>query len=202
PARDDVVVPEFNEPVRVVALHPPLGAMNVPRDTPLWVEFDQYLDPDELGLVSTLRVGSKGVTASNRVQYEMVDKRVVALLFDPLEPGFQYDYTVNNGVIVSVTGAPMLAPHVSAFTTGEDFAGEVFVQNEPTWGDIAPILNEGCGCHTLETYPDPWFTIPALSYERLVGQPSQQRPELDLVDPYRPWKSYLMHKALPDYPDR
>lgn len=202
PPPDVREVPPYTDPVKVVGLFPRSGSNGVPRNTELWVEFDQYLNPDELGIVSTIQLQSGGVTAISRVQYQMVDKRVVASLRSPLLENFEYNMVINNSVVTSVSGAPMVSPAIGRFTTGTGFTDNVAVQPEPVWADIEPIINEGCGCHTLESYPDPWFDIPALTYDRMVLQPSIQRPDVSLVEPFEPWNSYLMHKALPDYPDR
>lgn len=194
----------YASPVQVVASYPPDGAEDVPIDSPVWFEVDQYLDVDALVPTGTIRLQSGGVFASVQVQYEMVGRRLVGRLRAPLQPDFAYTMTLDPARVRSVSGAPLLEAPTIRFTTGSWRSEPGSVQSEvPGWeADIVPIVERSCGCHRLESYPETWFELPQLSYARIVGQPSQVEPDERLVVPYVPARSVLMWRILPDYPRR
>lgn len=195
------VVPPYGAPIRVRDIYPPSGATNVPTNTPIFIDFDTYLDPSEL-TSSSVSLTSLGVVAPNRVHYEMVSRRLTVRLLRPLEPNFRYELTLDPETIRGVDGSPMLQAPIVRFTTGDGEAQTDVHGAEPTWQNVEHVLDQGCGCHRLAEYPPNWFPLPALEYDRIVGQASLSRPDQYLVAPYSPTKSVLLHKAIPDYPDR
>ncbi|PIW00058.1 MAG: hypothetical protein CO108_05470 [Deltaproteobacteria bacterium CG_4_9_14_3_um_filter_63_12] len=194
-------VPPYGAAVHVRDIYPPSGAQQVPTNTPIYFDFDAYLDPSELSS-STVTLASGGVAAPNRVQYEMVSRRLTVRLLRPLEPELRYELSLDPDTIRGVDGSPMLFAPTIRFTTGDGTAATEVHGTQPTWEHVQHVLDEGCGCHRLAEYPPNWFALPALDYERIVGQPSLRSPTRDLVEPYLPSESVLMHKAIPDYPER
>lgn len=195
-------VPLYGRPVTVVASYPPDGARDVPLDTPLWFEVDQYLESDALSSTGTLLVQSGGIFASVQVHYEMVGRRLVGTLRAPLQPDFEYILTLDPQRVRGIDGAPLLEVPVVRFRTGQWTLEPSTVEpRRPGFAlDIAPIFARGCGCHTIDPVPEPWFELPALSWSRLVGQVSQSEPSLLLVEPGDPTHSVLMRRLLPDFP--
>ncbi len=195
-------VPPYGSPLFVTAAYPANGDEDVARNTPLWMSFDQYLEADLLSLTRSLKVRSNGINGSVRISYDMTHKRLVARLSRPLPAGFEMILSADPDTVMGLGGAPLIDGPLIRFSTGTASEDTAVLAPEATWGEVEAVLEEGCGCHRLEHYPEEWFDIPALTYERMVGQRSLQRPERWLVDPYRPANSYLMHKILGDYPDR
>lgn len=71
-------------------------------------------------------------------------------------------------------------------TTGEAAVGFA----EAIW----PIFDERCGCHTDSNGAGKLKLAEDVAYDNLVGQPSNQLPEMLLVDPGSSATSYLWHK--------
>jgi hypothetical protein len=68
-------------------------------------------------------------------------------------------------------------------------------------GDIQPIFDRRCsigGCHSLATAQGGLSLVAAMSYESLVGVPSQLRPQFDRVEPFDPVNSWLVRMIGPD----
>lgn len=204
PAEAPPVVPRYSRPLRVVEVFPPPDTQGVARNTTLYVSFDQYLDADRLLYFDTFRLRSGGLRASEVSSYEMVDKRVVARLTAALDPSLIYTLELNPDVLRSVEGSPYLGePELAVYLTGEDFLDLVEAEPPPTWTeDIEPLIERGCSCHRMDPLPEDSFRIPWLGYDQIVGQPSWERPELRIVEPFDPPRSVLMHKLLEDYPVR
>ncbi len=69
----------------------------------------------------------------------------------------------------------------------------------PPWLDCLGAGHQAgnaCGSAIGPGYPS------AIAPRDLIGQPSTQQPDLLLVQPFDPERSYLMHKLLWDYPLR
>lgn len=74
----------------------------------------------------------------------------------------------------------------SSGTTGEAVVGFA----DAIW----PIFDDGCGCHTDSNGAGKLKLAEDVAYDDLVGEPSNQVPEMLLVDPGSAETSYLWHK--------
>lgn len=181
--------------VREVYPNPEHGT--VPRNAQITVRFNAYLDPEPLTYFNALTLDSGGVRASDRAVYEMVGKRATIITRRDLEAEIFYDLGFNDEVLRSVTGRPYAGPRSIRFEVGDFRVAQPSAAPIPTWTQVAPIL-EPCG----ECHDDPEWMLPRLTREAMAGVPSAQRPELWIVKPGDPARSYLMHKILWDYPVR
>lgn len=163
-------------------------------------EFNEYVAPDTFSTLGAVRLVSGGLEWSGRVDYRMSRKTVVFEPTRPLEPGLRYHLRWNADDVRSVTGSPLhplaLLP---TYTVDEDSDSEVapLARPEVVWEDVEPIFEHHCsGCHG----DDAW-QLPPMERDALVRTRSEQ-VDYRLVEPYHPARSYLMHKILPDYPER
>lgn len=85
-------------------------------------------------------------------------------------------------------------------STGEGSTGEAGSTGGDTEaplslvGDVWPIFADKCGCHNDSNGAGKLKLSESNAYDKLVGKPSKQVPEMLLVDPGSPETSYLWHK--------
>lgn len=191
--------PEVTDPPLVpVALDPSVGGDPIRRNQTFVLTFNTYVDPAPLTYWNTLSLTSGGVTAFGPTSYRMVDRQIVLRTTRNMEPDFTYQLAVNSEVLQSVTGRPYAGPPVFTYQTGEALEeAPATPEAYPVWADVEPIFATCNRCHA-----DPEWKLDELNVEQMVGRPSRQATNLHIVEAYQPWKSYLMHKILWDYPVR
>lgn len=169
---------------------------------PITVQFNKYLDPDSFEYFNALTVSSGGVSGRGFSRYRLSDRTLTFFPTINLLPGLVYTVSVNPDTVRSLGGESLALPFSVSFMTtasGEtvEQAGRE-VAPRSFEADVAPLLAGHCvECHDGEDGP----LIP-LTYEQLFADSRQTDPPRPLVLPFYPAESYLMHKVLPDYPDR
>ncbi len=164
------------------------------------ITFNSYLDPSSFTSFGFAQLRSGGFVYGGRTEYFMARKE---LRFRPNNPMFAdlvYELSLpGRSSLRSVQGSPLhplvLLPryHVRADRPYTD----PIERPRVTWEEVEEIFDAHCNaCHG-----DPSWQLPTLDRQGLVGVTSTQ-VEFPLVEPYSPARSYLMHKILPDYPQR
>jgi len=205
---DDPIVgdperPFYTTPVQLVASNPVHDAETVPRDTTVWMTFDQHLNVSGARFFDALQMRSGEIREGIRIHYEMVDKRLVGRLINPLEPRLRYTLSADTERLRSVSGAVLETPTEVTFITGDQVEGRETEAALPGWReDIVPMLARGCSCHGPDEGPRLGFDIPIFTYNNLLNAVSTPDDTLRLVEPFVPTRSYIMHKVLEDYPIR
>lgn len=162
--------------------------------------FNAYLDTTTFNSYSAVQLASGGFTYAGQVDYWMTQK---ALYFRPnaeLEPDLLYELRLPGGRnLRSVTGSPLHPELVLPRMHARQEQEQMPAVKRPTvpWEKVEAIFEASCNsCHN-----DPSWGLPNLTPQGLVGTPSEQ-VDLAIVEPFHPAQSYLMHKILPDYPQR
>jgi hypothetical protein len=181
-----------------IEIYPPLGDETISRNQTFVVTFNTYLDLAPQTYWNTLSIASGGVTAFGPTSYRMVDRQLVLRTTRDMEPNLVYQLGFNAEALKSVTGKPYAGPPVVSYTSDDTFEPEPPEPPPyPVWADVAPIFDRCNDCHG-----DPEWKLDVLSVETMVARPSRQAHGVPIVEPYFPWRSYLMHKVLWDYPIR
>ncbi|MDX9723365.1 MAG: hypothetical protein RBU37_21635 [Myxococcota bacterium] len=186
--------------LRVLRSFPVEQSEDVPLNSPIWLEFDQYLEVSSLE-PSPLLLESGSGTSALRWRYHMVDKRLLASPIT-LQADFRYRLSVDDTKLRSVEGASLRRIPRFDFRTGNATADWGRQEPAPSNDELEAIFDRSCSCHRLDPWPQSWYRIPRLDPKTLFGLPSWQAPEHLLVRPGAAWNSYLMFKALPDYPHK
>lgn len=164
------------------------------------ITFNAYLDTTTFNSFAPVQIASGGYLHTGQVDYWMTQR---ALYFRPntaLEPDLLYELRLPGGKnLRSIVGSPLhpelTLPAMHARQELED--PPPHRRPRIPWDDVEAIFDASCNsCHN-----DPSRDLPMLTPEGLIGAPSDQ-VDFALVDPFRPAQSYLMHKILPDYPER
>ena len=164
------------------------------------IEFNAYLDPATFSSFGAIQMNSGGLGRWGYTDYRMTRK---TLLFRPngdLEPELEYRIVMPGGAgFRSVVGSPLFpATTLPVVISTDELAPEGPIQRGAVRAAEVEEIFEG---HCNQCHGDPQWQLPSLEPERLVGARSGQVDRF-LVEPYHPGRSYLMHKILPDYPDR
>ena len=199
------IPPPYEDWLRVTAVHPIPGAdaPAISTKTTFAVELNHYLDEESFRSYSVVALSTGGRRVGGRHEYVLSTRTLVFTPFQPLEPDLEYTLSLDLSQARSVNGAPARrddAPRLH-FITSEDAEPGAFelTRAEPTWAEVSARFDElGCrACHGAESWPK----LLKLEPEQLVGARSLQT-DLFLVRRYDPADSYLLHKLLPDYPNR
>lgn len=163
--------------------------------------FDEYIDEESVPSFEVARLVSGGLSVRGQTTYVMTRKTLVwEPRQDALTPGLIYTLEFRLDALRSATGAPLVKPWPtpSYIVTPEGRTTSMTLDSTPQgWADVAPIFEAHCDrCHS-----DPQWRLPPMEWFALTHEDSGQ-VELPLVRPFSPSLSYLMHKLLPDYPDR
>lgn len=191
----------YDRPLRVVAVSPAPDDGPIARDQTFTLTLNAWPDPAPLTWYNTASLASGGARASVQTSLLMVPRQIHVSLRAPLEPDLYYTLDLNPETLRSITGQPLEPPTNLTFLVGDYRMADLQpppADPTPTrWRDVAPLLAPCDRCHD-----DPAWRLPAISPRALIGQPSTQQPDLLLVHPFDPERSYLMHKLLWDYPLR
>ena len=163
--------------------------------------FDAYIDEESVPSFEVARLVSGGLSARGDAHYVMTRK---TLVWEPrqgdLIEGLTYKLELRLDALRSATGSPLLAPSFAStyIIRPDGQTTTMSLDDAPKrWRDVAPIFEAHCDrCHS-----DPQWRLPRMTWFDLTNKRSQQ-VERPLVRPFSPSRSYLMHKLLPDYPDR
>jgi hypothetical protein len=196
------------EPLRVQSWSLPAGALDVPRDTTVRLVFDDYPDPDTVGL--------GGVIVTTGVYYnggtygvDLIEKAVTFHPIGSFRPQLSFNITVRPG-LRSLHGCEAAMAQRS-FRTGTAFTSPTPTPPEARpLADVLPIFAQSCSggaCHrAVGGAPgDGCLAAPAAGLslcdaqarDALVHVPSRQVSQLDLVKPNDSARSYLLRKLLP-----
>jgi hypothetical protein len=198
------------EPLHVRSWFPPAGALDVPRDTTVRLVFDDYPDPDTVGL--------GGVIITTGVYYnggvygvDLIEKAITFHGLGSFRPQLGFNITVRPG-LRSLHGCEATMAQRS-FRTGSAFA--MAAPTPPVarpMADVLPIFAASCAggaCHRaadgqcLDAPAAGLSLCDSQARGALVHVPSRQVSNLDLVKPNDSARSYLLRKLLPgDTPDR
>lgn len=194
---------------RVVGLAPPPlfvvestsiadGAQDVPLNQPISVVFTHYLDPDSFQYFNALRLRSGGIGASGFTRYRMIERSLTFYPTSNLRPELIYTLSLDEETVRALNGEALALPLELSFQTAADgtVEQERRVEVRSFAADVAPILGAHCSCHAESE------ALVGLEYDALVAQPSRAFSDRLLVRPFDAPASYLLHKILPDYPDR
>lgn len=174
------------------------NAVGVPRNQPLSLAFNRYLDPDAFAYFNAMSLRSGGVRASGFTRYSPATRTLTFYPVRNLEPGLIYELRVDEELVTSIQGEALEDGFSLRFQSARDGTTDEgpFLEPVSFAESVEPLFIAGCGCH----YERP--ELLSLDYESLVGRPSSQRPARALVEPFDPARSYLLQKVLPSYPDR
>lgn len=164
--------------------------------SPIVFYLSDYLEEDSFASFEFAWLSSGGLTVAGEASYRMVDRAVVWQPYGELDEGLTYEVGVD-GQLESATGAPFAPPDTWPRYTAVEDAARADAPDLPDarWEDVEPIVDDACA----ECHADPDWGLNPLTYDSLVGRPSEQT-ERTLVRPGDPADSYLMHKLLWDYP--
>jgi hypothetical protein len=169
----------------------------------LVVQADTYMDDDTLISYAGGQLTSGGLGGGGALHHVFTQRRLYWTPSRPLIDGLEYRATFALPDVRSVTGSPPLPPATLtrlAIADGTRPAQALppEILETPGWDEIAPILTARCGgCHGQAAWP---LLVP-MERDALVNT-RDARTDRPLVRPFDPADSYLLHKLLPDYPDR
>lgn len=160
-------------------------------------QLNAYLDQGRLVDYLAVTLTSGGVAASGRVTYRMADRTLEFRPSSRLHDGLYYRPQLSAARLFSVTGSPLAGRQQPRFEVDATIPSDDPPLPSARWADVAAIFDAKCNsCHN-----DPTWQLTPLTREALVGGRSDQ-VDRQLVVPYNPGDSYLLHKVLPDYPLR
>jgi hypothetical protein len=168
------------------------------------IESDAYMDDDTLLSYGGGQLSSGGALGTGgALRHVFTQRRLYWTPSRRLEPGLEYTATFTLGDVRSVTGAPPLPPATLTQIklvddTLPDEALPPEITETPGWDAVAPIFAARCaGCHGQPGWPQ----LVPMTREALVNA-RDARTGRPIVRPFDPAASYLLHKLIPDYPDR
>jgi len=157
-----------------------------------YVSTRNWLDYD------VMHLSSGGIRASGRATWDVVGRTIEWRPFGELIDGLDYRVGLNPSRLESVTGAPPFVGTLPVFRVNSE------IENVPpalvaasSWGDVQGIIERTCAsCHR-----DPEWLLNPLTVDSMIGVKAEAL-DVFLVKPFDAANSYLMHKILPDYPNR
>ncbi|MFT6627307.1 MAG: hypothetical protein ACJA1R_000563 [Flavobacteriales bacterium] len=156
---------------------------------------DEYIDPESV-TTGSLRLRAGSTTAFGRTRLDPLDQTLLLTLTSALTPGLTYEVELAPNVTGFGTDAVQLQDWSFTVASAAQEV-EATADTRPTWeADIQPLLHEACGCHEEDSSPPPRLTRGLLELDDAVARSRRY------VAPGDPSRSYLLHKVLPDYPDR
>ena len=163
-------------------------AFLIPLDSP------PAADTDWTG---AFRFRAGAVTAQADIRWVPTERVVVVQPFDPLRPDLQWTLESGEAIVRTRDGREVRLVE-SGFPLTQTAALPIVPDPRPTVsvsGDaIAELLQLRCGsCHADDGVLTP------LNLDSLFGF-SRYSNDLQLVKPFRPEASVLLHRILPDYP--
>ncbi|MBN1944101.1 MAG: Ig-like domain-containing protein [Bradymonadales bacterium] len=186
------------EVFRVADCSPTDGASWVPLNQPVIIRFNRYLDPDSFHYFDAVIVSSGSISAAGLSRYNMTERTLTFYPTRNYRSELVYTVTLNPDTVRSIAGSPLVVPFSLHFQSGQ--AGTVDqnrIQQAISFAaSIRPTLERRCHCHDLD------HDLAPLTHDGLVGVPSLEWEGRMRVVPFDPPRSYLMHKILPDYPQR
>lgn len=197
---EEVAVPAPGESWLELLEQRPVGETSVRPVVEL--VFDQYLDRNTFTSYGAISVSSGGgLTQFGETSYWMTRKTLRFTPRSDLEAGLVYQINLSGGEgLRSVVGSPLIPGTVlGEFRTSAEVEGEgsSLARRVVERGEIERILEAKCqGCHGDQRWGLPEMEVGSLWRTR------SEQVDLFLVEPYAPERSYLMHKILPDYPER
>jgi hypothetical protein len=186
----------------LVELHEP-DRTSLPLRPVFALQANTYLDGTPLISYVGGTIQSGGISTGGDLVHIFTQRRLYWMPYRPLIDGLEYRVTFTLRDMRSVTGAPPLPPATVtalkiADATRPDGAMPAELRGGATWEQVSQIFAARCwSCHGQPEWPllDP-LTHRSLTTRRDLYT---DRP---LVRPFSPHSSYLLHKVLPDYPDR
>jgi hypothetical protein len=192
-------------PLQALTWEPKAFAQQVPRDAVIRITFDDYPDPDTVGAADFLL--TTGVYWHTGVYgVDLIDKSIWFRAANPLRAELGYTVTVMPPLL-SLQGCPTILAQRTFHT-----ASALAMPAEPpavAFSDVQPILKRSCGgagCHRAAPEEGgACLDAPAAglslcdrdAVDALVGVPSRQVSRLQLVEPRKAARSYLLRKLLP-----
>jgi hypothetical protein len=183
-------------------------SVDVPSNQVIELTFSQYLDPDSFEYFNALLVSSGSIGVRGFARYRLADRTLTFFPTLPMRHDLIYTVTVNPDTVRSLAGEPLTVPFSLDFQVASAERDEPVAQSDRLLSprsfqaDVAPILAAGCSCHGDERAASDPDDLIGLGYNDLVDVRSRQWPDRYLVRPFDPAHSYLVHKVLPEYPDR
>lgn len=199
------VPPPGEQWLQLETISPRGGTSDAPTALALNPRFEfklnAYIDEESVPSFEIARLSSGGLSVRGRTRYIMARKTIVwEPRQDDLIAGLTYTLTLRLDALRSATNSPLLTPSFDPtyIVDSDGLTTEMALDDTPKrWRDVEPIFEAHCNrCHN-----DPQWRLPRMSWFDLTNKQSQQ-VERPLVRPFSPSRSYLMHKLLPDYPDR
>lgn len=175
------------------AASPEDGQDGVPRNVICLLTFTSFPD---VSSVSSSTVWLSGGSGAVPVLFRpnLPDCRLSVIPTSPLDGGRTYRLSVTTG-LTSVFGESLAEPMALSFTTSDTLDATIPDERVSDELVVERLFEPHCGCcHS----PDggEFSHVLALEPALLSRAASRQVPDLDIVEPGRHHKSYLMHKVL------
>lgn len=181
-------------------ISPKLDSTEISTRPTFEITFNQYIDEESYLSYNVASIDTGGQRNFGRAQYIMTRNLIRWTPYRALRPDFEYEFKIILGGVRSISEAPLWPEKPKAFFITRDEPQEDdwdLDMRSRTWSDVEAIFDKHCNrCHG-----DAQWGLPELTWAVLTQTQSTQLPR-PLVRPYSPSNSYLMHKILPDYPDR
>ena len=204
PPKPDYDAPDASLPdeaPKIIKFSPENGAENVTRRPIIRVSYNRQLNAHTIETYNfSLHSGASGGRWTTSY-YDPFKMELVVWSAGYLLRKSTWVFEINKG-IEGANGLPAEFGVVTEFRTGDDIIYESPYHLRSYKNDIRPIFEERCAsCHggsdavaglKLDTEENIATTA--------IGQPSQGRPNWDLIVPTQPGSSYLLYK-LSDDPD-
>ncbi|MCA9565235.1 MAG: Ig-like domain-containing protein [Myxococcales bacterium] len=188
-----------HEPFHVTNVSLQNGTLDVPLNQPVTFEFNHYLDRDSFEYYNAVTLQSGYLSTPGVARYWHAGRTIEFFPSRDMRPGLNYVVRINADTVRSLDGSELAQPAEVMFQTASEGTVEVS-RDLPVLSfetDVRPLFEARCGgCH------GPDSALVQLDYETLSDRESSQIPGRDLVVPFAPETSYLLHKVLTDYPDR
>lgn len=167
--------------------------------------FSHYLDTDSFKSYGGASLNSGGLRHNGTLHYAMTYKTLLWQTNSALVQNLEYTFTPTLDELKSATGAPLepfdetLTERIYTVDPNLSRPMAPFPQDNVLWSEVEQLFTRRCSsCHgNMKKWP----LLNPLTHERMVGQESKQLKRY-IVKARDPSNSYLMHKLLPDYPDR
>ena len=100
-------------------------------------------------------------------------------------------------LVAALAAAACVPPPDTEPLDDDDVADDDDVEYEPVWSSLFPLLNYRCSCHRANEGGRGGFVgmeDQDTAYDALVGQPSNDLPDLNRIEPFAPDDSYAWLK--------
>ncbi len=195
----DPEAPPESAPFGVTATNVAVDVTGVPRDQTFTLTFNRYLDPSSFRYFDIMSLRSGGLRTPGFARYRVTTRSLTFYPTRLMEPELIHQLVVDTEILRSLEGEAIEGELALRFQTGTESESDApgpRIEPVSFAADVEPLFQAGCSCH----YDRP--ALVPLTYERLVGQRSEQMRGRALVEPFDPARSYLLQKLLADYPDR